>query len=90
MISKVSEFFQMQMVTPNAPNFVLQTNFCLGGRGPQNSAKKITQKRGILVENPLFLYISALFGPFYDLFGPFLTLFNKKTSFLALLGKKFR
>ena len=32
MISKVFGFFQMQMVTPDAANFVWQTNFCLGGR----------------------------------------------------------
>merc|ERR1712155_67434 len=37
-----------------------------------------------------FYALLALFGPLYGLFGPFLTLFNeKKTSFLALLGKNF-
>ena len=36
------------------------------------------------------MHFLALFGPLYGLFGPFLTLFNeKKTSFLALLGKNF-
>ena len=38
----------------------------------------------------LFYAFLALFGPLYGLFGPFLTLFiEKKTSFLALLGKNF-
>ena len=37
-----------------------------------------------------FYAFLALFGTLYGLFGPFLTLSNeKKTSFLALLGKKF-
>ena len=71
-ISKLSGFFQMQMVTPNAANFVGQTNFCLGGGGTQNSAKKDAQKTGIFDPETPFSYISALFDPFYV----FLSIFN--------------
>ena len=67
-VAKVSGFVQMQMVTPNAANFVWQTNFCLGGGGTQNSAKKVAQKTGIFDPETPFSYISALFDPFYDLF----------------------
>ena len=77
----------MQMVTPNAANFVWQTNFCLGGRGYQKFSQKNCAKTGIFGPKNLFLHISALFGPFYDLCGPFLTPFNTQTSFLALLGE---
>ena len=42
----MSGFFQMQMVTPNAPNFVWQTNFCLGGRGYPKFRHKKLQKKG--------------------------------------------
>ena len=64
-ISKVSWFFQIQMVTPHAVNFVLQTNFCLGGRGPQNSAKKNCAKNRYLGRKP----------PFFHIFQPFLVHF---------------
>ena len=58
---------------------------------PPNSAKEknllFRSKNSIFC---LFYAFLALFGPLYGLFGPFLTLFNeKKTSFLALLGKNF-
>ena len=80
MISKVCGIFQMQMVTPIAANFVLQTNFCLGGRGyPKFCKKNCAKNRYFGPKNP-FSYISALFGPH-------LTLLNTQTPFLALLGK---
>ena len=58
---------------------------------PPNSAKEknllFRSKNSIFC---LFYAFLALFGLLYGVFGPFLTLFNeKKTSFLALLGKNF-
>ena len=68
----------MQTVTPNAANFVWQTNFFLGEGAPKIPLKEIAQRTGKFGPKTPFAYISALFGPLYDLFGPFLTLFNAK------------
>merc|ERR1712012_343747 len=74
------------------PSF-FQTDFPLrGGRGyPPIPLRKKTFFLGPKTLFFAFFYaFLALLGPLYGLFGPFLTLFNeKKTSFLALLGKIF-
>ena len=76
MISKVSGFSQMQMLTPNAANVVWQANFWV----PKIPLKELPKKQVFLVQKPLFSYISALVGPS-------LTLFNTQTPLLALLGE---
>ena len=75
MILKVACFFQMQMVTPHAVNFVRQTYFCLGGGVPKIPLKRIAQNQLFLVQKPLLIYFSP-FWSIYGLFGPFLTLFE--------------
>merc|ERR1711963_636454 len=72
------------------PSF-FQTDFPLRGGGyPPIPLRKKTFFLGPKTLFFAFFYaFLALCGPLYGLFGPFLTLFNEKTSFLALLGKKF-
>ena len=76
MISKVSGFFQMQMVTHNAANVVWQANFWV----PKIPLKVMREKTGIFGPKTPLSYISALVGPS-------LTLFNTQTPFLVLLGE---
>ena len=67
----------MQMVTPNAANFVWQTNFCLEGRGYSKFRKKT-----------LFDIFQPFLVHFMAFLVPFLTyLINKHAPFLALLDE---
>ena len=84
----MSGFFWMQIVTPNATNFVWQTNFCLGGEGvPKIPLIKIAQNTDISGPKTPFSHFSAIFGPFYGLLRPILNLFYIQTPFVALLGE---